>query len=193
MLRLSICCVLCAVAAACLAQELPGRLPSPHYQAKPSDPPWLEHVVQLHGHLGPWVVAGARLGMAGAQAADAKTHFDVDVTCEGPFVKPPQSCFLDGVQIGTGATPGKRNLHYVEAEQIIVKVRNTRTGKTVEVRPTQRLLELLLPSQSPTAKKAADQAGDGKAEGHHEEEQAEQTARDIAVMPDERILVISHR
>ena len=53
-------------------------------------------VVQLRGHLGPAVVAGARMGMAGLRAVEAEGYFDVELACEGPFAKPPQSCFLDG-------------------------------------------------------------------------------------------------
>ena len=60
-------------------------------------------VVQLHGHLGPSVVAGARMGMIGLRAVAAKGYFDVEVTCEGPLARPPQACFLDGIQAGPGA------------------------------------------------------------------------------------------
>lgn len=58
------------------------RLPEPQYQPQTSDPAWLATVVQFHGHLGPAVVAGARMGMIGLKAVDAKGYFDVEVTCE---------------------------------------------------------------------------------------------------------------
>ena len=54
--------VLCGLAAFCYAED---RLPQPHYRPQPSDPAWLATVVQFHGHLGPSVVAGARMGMMG--------------------------------------------------------------------------------------------------------------------------------
>lgn len=82
------------------------RLPQPDYQRQPSDPQWLANMVQFHGHLGPAVVAGARMGIIGLRAVEAKGCFDVEVTCEGPMAKPPQACFLDGVQVATGATLG---------------------------------------------------------------------------------------
>jgi len=94
----------------CTASEPMGHLPTPHYQPDPSDPPWLVDAVQFHGHLGPWAVAGLRAGTAARQAVQAEGYFDLDVTVEGPLVKPPHSCFLDGVQVSTGATLGKRNL-----------------------------------------------------------------------------------
>jgi len=67
------------------------RLPTPDYHRQAGDPDWLAQVVQFHGHLGPSVVAGARMGMVGLRAVEAKGHFDVEVTCEGPFAKPPYS------------------------------------------------------------------------------------------------------
>lgn len=39
------------------------RPPTPDYHRQPSDREWLAQVVQFHGHLGPTVVAGARMGM----------------------------------------------------------------------------------------------------------------------------------
>jgi formylmethanofuran dehydrogenase subunit E len=165
----------------CLAHDPSSKLPLPRYEPKDSDPVWLQQAVQLHGHLGPWVVAGVRLGMAGAKAVDAKGHFDVDVTCEGPFQKPPRSCFLDGVQLGTGATLGKRTIHPVDAKAIVLKIRHQRTGKAVEVRPTQKLMDILDPLK-PGAEK-------GKT-AELTMEQVEKLARDIAAMPDAQILEI---
>ena len=100
-------------------------LPQPHYHRQAADPAWLATVVQFHGHLGPSVVAGARMGMIGLRAVEAKGYFDVEVTCEGPLAKPPQSCFLDGVQVATGATLGKRTLQWVQADRLTVRIKNT--------------------------------------------------------------------
>ncbi len=119
------------------------RLPTPDYQRQPGDPGWLVQVVQFHGHLGPSVVAGARIGMIGLRAVGAKGYFDVEVTCEGPFAKPPQSCFLDGLQVATGATMGKRTLHWSQGDRIAVRFKNIPSGKTAELRPTPVLMGLL--------------------------------------------------
>ena len=119
------------------------ELPKPHFHQQPGDPAWLVQTVQIHGHLGPVVVAGARFGMAGLRSVGAQGFFDVEVSCEGPFARPPQSCFLDGLQVGTGATLGKQSIHWKPADHVSVRVKNTRTGKTVELRPTARLLELV--------------------------------------------------
>jgi formylmethanofuran dehydrogenase subunit E len=171
-----------------LAAEKPDdtttdRLPQPHYHRQASDPAWLTGVVQFHGHLGPSVVAGARIGMIGLRAVGAKGYFDVEVTCEGPLAKPPQSCFLDGVQVTTGATLGKRTLLWVPADRLTMRIKNVRTGKTAVLRPTPALMELLAPFK-PQPKAGADQ-------GHEDDEQLEAIARKIAAMPDKEVAVIT--
>ncbi len=158
-----------------------NRLPTPDYHRQPSDPDWLVQVVQFHGHLGPAVVAGARMGMIGLRAVEAKGYFDVEVTCEGPFAKPPQSCFLDGIQVATGATTGKRTLNWVSSERIIVRIKNTRTGKTAELRPTPALMELLGSFKSQL------KAG---ATAHDADERLEAIARKIAGMVEGEVVTI---
>jgi len=157
-------------------------LPQPHYHAQASDPPWLATVVQFHGHLGPSVVAGARMGMTGRRAVEAKGFFDVEVTCEGPLAKPPQSCFLDGVQVATGATLRKRTLQWVQADRLTMRIKNTGTGKIVVLRPTPALLELLA-SFKPQLKAGADH-------GQKDDEQLEALARKIAVMPEREVATV---
>lgn len=161
------------------------ELPKPHFQQQPDDPPWLVQLVQFHGHLGPSVVAGAQFGIAGLRAVGAKGFFDVEVTCEGPFVTPPQSCFLDGLQVGTGATLGKRSLQWVPADVILVRVKNTRTGRAAELRPTPILLALLtgVTHQAETGSQRS-----AKQEPPHEH--LETVARKIASLPEKEIVSI---
>jgi hypothetical protein len=134
---------LSAAAAPCAAEEPVGRLPKPEYHPEASDPAWLAAAVQFHGHLGPWAVAGLRGGMTGLRAVDAEGYFDVEVEVRGPLQKPPRSCFLDGVQVSTGATLGKRNIRWTEDERLALRVKNTKTGAAVEIRPTGALVEML--------------------------------------------------
>ena len=164
------------------AAQASDQLPQPAYQRQPSDPAWLASVVQFHGHLGPAVVAGARIGMIGLRAVDAKGYFDVEVTCEGPLAKPPQACFLDGVQVATGATLGKRSLQWVQADQVLMRVKNTRTGRMVDVRPTPALMELL------AAFKPQANAGTGHGpESKTDDEHLAAVARKIAAMSNEDV------
>jgi len=119
--------------------------------------------------------------MAGVKAIGARGFFDVEVDVEGPLAVPPQSCFLDGLQISTGATLGKRNLRWTKADRLTVRVRNAKTGKTVEIRPTEELLKLL-GEQKPSDEPAAN------ADNHRTKVSVEDIARRIAKMPTEKLL-----
>ena len=70
----------------------------------------------FHGHLGPYIVLGYRIGRY------VRQHFCSDpfqmkaaVFCEGV---PPQTCLADGIQIGSGCTLGKRNIEIVVCDEI---------------------------------------------------------------------------
>jgi len=77
----------------------------------------LEDLAAFHGHLGPYIVLGYRIGRY------VRQHFCCDpfqmkaaVFCEGV---PPQSCIVDGVQIGSGCTLGKRNIEIVASKEMM--------------------------------------------------------------------------
>jgi len=165
---------------------MPG-LPKPHYHPVESDPDWLAAAVQFHGHLGPWATAGLRLGMAARKAAGAEGYFDLEVECHGPLARPPRSCFLDGLQVSTGATLGKRNLRWIEADELVVRVENTATGRNVYVRPSKRLLEMLASIRPPAEKSGAKDSS--AVERDHVA--LEKIARAIAAAADRDLLVVS--
>ena len=175
----------------CVTSNADTPLPQPDYHQDRDDPKWLSTAVQFHGHLGPWAVAGIRLGAAGREAVKAQGYFDVDVVCEGPFSKPPKRCFLDGVQVATGATWGKGNIRMVKSSEITVTVTNKRTGKRVTVGPTRSLLGMLA---GIAAKSGVKPDHERLEKPDHERlekldhERLEKLARKIAKMPASEIL-----
>lgn len=179
---LSLTFLLLALPSVALADDF---LPTAEYHRQPGDPEWLAQVVQFHGHLGPAVVAGARMGMIGLRAVEAKGYFDVKMTCEGPFAKPPQSCFLDGIQVATGATMGKRTLDWVQGDGILLRVENTRTGKVAVVCPTPALMDLLGSFRSKPL------AETRRGSGQQDHQELEATARKIAGMPEKDIASVT--
>ncbi|MEO0085271.1 MAG: formylmethanofuran dehydrogenase subunit E family protein [candidate division WOR-3 bacterium] len=66
---------------------------------------------RFHGHLGPWLVLGLRAGEHAARVLKA-SPFEIKATvwCGS---RPPFSCFLDGVQLGSGCTLGKANIRHI--------------------------------------------------------------------------------
>jgi formylmethanofuran dehydrogenase subunit E len=169
-------------------------LPKPKLKLEPSDPAWLGPAVQFHGHLGPWLVAGLRIGAAGLRAAQADGYFDVEVTAEGPLALPPQACFLDGLQVSTGATLGKRNLHWVEAPRLAVRVKNVRTGKIAVIRPTAAMMDWIASAKgvplSPANPTRAVNAG-GKEHEESDSHAVDAVARRIAKAQESEIVVVS--
>ena len=76
----------------------------------------LADLAAFHGHLGPYIVLGYRIGRY------VREHFCPDpfqmkaeIHCAGT---PPQSCLADGVQLGSGCTLGKRNIAIIMSENI---------------------------------------------------------------------------
>ena len=84
------------------------------------------------------------------------------------------------MQVATGATLGKQNLQWVQADRLTLRIENTRTGKIAVLHPTPALLELLAsfkPSRRPEP-----------ITGMCDDEQLEAIARKIAAMPNGRLL-----
>jgi formylmethanofuran dehydrogenase subunit E len=188
MLRLFLMFCVGGFAGVCLAEDAVEKLPRPHYRPQESDPGWLKNAAQFHGHLGPMMVFGARMGMAALHAVGAKGYFDVEIKCEGPMAKPPASCFLDGLQVSTGATMGKRNLEWVDGKKIVVYVKNTETGKTAVAQPTDAFLEML---RQPTGDTKA--TSDGRKRGQSRNDRHfDDLARKIAAMPEKEILTVRY-
>jgi len=165
--------------------------PKPNYNAEKDDPEWLTKATHFHGHLGPAIIFGCRVGAAALDALEAKGYFDVEITAQGPFAAPPKSCVIDGLQLTTGATLGKHNLHVIVDEEYIITVKNRRTGVSVEIRPTPELVELMWSRLEPNHDEEDDDEED-------EEEMAEMRrieaiARQIANMPLEKIMTIKRK
>lgn len=83
---------------------------------------------RFHGHLGPWLALGLRLGRDLLELLDATGHFGLLVEVECPPA-PPLSCLLDGLQWSTGATMGKQNLVARPADQVKVTITRRADGR----------------------------------------------------------------
>lgn len=68
----------------------------------------LQELAAFHGHLGPYIVIGYRIGRyIRNELCDDPFSLRAVVTCAGT---PPESCILDGIALGSGCTMGKGNL-----------------------------------------------------------------------------------
>lgn len=70
----------------------------------------------FHGHLGPFIVLGYRIGRYVRKTfCDDPFKMQAVIHCAGT---PPESCLVDGVQLGCGCTLGKRNIEIHESSTI---------------------------------------------------------------------------
>jgi formylmethanofuran dehydrogenase subunit E len=73
-------------------------------------PEELRLLKKFHGHLGPYVVVGYRMGTLARQKLVGRLKA---VSFTG--TKPPLSCIIDGVQYSSSCTLGKGNITVLEA------------------------------------------------------------------------------
>ncbi len=74
-----------------------------------SDAELFHRLRQFHGHIGPYAVLGYRLGRWLLDKLGCGKYFGAYITVTGPGIT-PYTCLLDGLQLSTGHTLGKRNL-----------------------------------------------------------------------------------
>lgn len=74
----------------------------------------LARAVEFHGHLGPFLILGIRMGVIARSMLKTQDHNDLAAIM---FVnpKPPASCAVDGVQVSSGCTLGKGTIRISES------------------------------------------------------------------------------
>lgn len=92
----------------------------------PFKPATVEELERFHGHLGPFVVLGAKMGEYAVTQHDMPRYFGVMVNVECSK-EPPTSCLIDGLQYTAGATFGKKNITHTFKEHIRVTIQNVDT------------------------------------------------------------------
>ena len=73
--------------------------------------------IEFHGHDGPFMTIGLRMGLTALEMLDCKGWFDLSCELKLHWC-PPDSCVIDGIQSSTGCTMGKRNISVVEQEGV---------------------------------------------------------------------------
>lgn len=73
----------------------------------------IEQGIHLHGHRGPFLIAGIRMGLLALKLLDSPGYFGIEAESETGTVT-PLSCLTDGIQIGSGCTLGKGNLRVTD-------------------------------------------------------------------------------
>lgn len=100
----------------------------------------LRSAVRFHGHLGPFLVLGLRIGLLATRRLQPRGIHGMSATI---WVKqtPPRSCLLDGIQVSSGCTLGKGNIEVRNAS--IIQARFRKGDRSIVIRPTGSAMQLL--------------------------------------------------
>jgi formylmethanofuran dehydrogenase subunit E len=90
----------------------------------------LKQIERFHGHLGPYVVLGYKMGEIANQMLGSGPFSKNVVVWTG--MKPPVSCIIDGIQMSSGCTLGKGNIS-INSDGIPKARFSNNNGKYVEI------------------------------------------------------------
>jgi formylmethanofuran dehydrogenase subunit E len=116
-------------------------------------PSLIDKAVKLHGHLGPFLVIGVRMGDL------AKSHVLVDdknsprlrASIRTPL-STPFSCVIDGIQASTSCTVGNQRLKIEDsAKEITASFRLENANKAVRILVNPKVVENLIKDMSKRA------------------------------------------
>ena len=108
----------------------------------------IEYARKLHGHVGPYLVVGIRMGNAAKKALNI---LDIQQTLLKAEVyvplRPPSSCLLDGIQVSTACTVGNQRLRFTDSKSIQAIFRIEKDEKKVKITLTKQFSEKLAEKQ----------------------------------------------
>jgi formylmethanofuran dehydrogenase subunit E len=89
---------------------------------------------KLHGHIGPYLVIGLKMGAAAKKALNIpdpeNTHLNAKVAVS---LHPPFSCLLDGIQVSTICTVGNQRLQFKDSKIIEAIFSMQKDAKTAKI------------------------------------------------------------
>lgn len=97
-------------------------------------PEELNLLKRFHGHLGPYVVIGYRMGSMARETLDGKLRA---VSYTGSTT--PLSCIIDGVQFSSSCTMGKGNITVMEVGEAKVQFLNDKYLMEIRLRDDVKL------------------------------------------------------
>ena len=100
----------------------------------------LKSGVDFHGHLGPYLVLGLRMGRHAVLKLRPERLHEMTATV-WTWNMPPQSCVLDGIQVSSGCTFGKRNIKLKKSRRTRAEFR--KGNHTVVIEPTEKAIATL--------------------------------------------------
>ena len=105
----------------------------------------IEFARQLHGHVGPYLVIGLRMGDEAKKTLNISNteleHLRAEVAVP---LFPPFSCLLDGIQVSTTCTIGNQRLQFKNSKTVQATFMVEESGKIIKIvltKPFKAVLE----------------------------------------------------
>jgi formylmethanofuran dehydrogenase subunit E len=98
---------------------------------------------EFHGHLGPFLTVGVRMGQIGLRELGLTKQPDSSRVLLKVLPSVPYSCVIDGLQISTKCTVGNQRLQLESAEKIEAKFKDLNNGRNVTVSLRSAILAML--------------------------------------------------
>lgn len=101
---------------------------------------------RLHGHLGPFLVVGVRMGIIARRSFDLtiEEHNKLEVTVKTPLLT-PFSCVIDGIQAITSCTVGNQRLNLENSEgEITAHFHMRNSNKTLKITVNSKVVGELM-------------------------------------------------
>lgn len=139
--------------------------------------PIIKKAADFHGHLGPFLVMGVRMGIIGVRELGMKGNEEMLRATAMVKDFPPFSCIIDGIQVATKCTMGNKKLRLRSSSGIAAKFElQNKEQLTVTVNPTafDRLKNELLAENVPP-------------------EKLRQLAQLVASIPEEELFIIRRK
>ncbi len=102
----------------------------------------LDKAVEFHGHLGPFLTIGVRIGLIGLEKISTDRSESFTVMASLPH-RVPFSCIIDGIQVSTNCTVGNQRLSLNDSPHIQVVFKRKDKGQKVIVALNQATFEKL--------------------------------------------------
>ena len=138
----------------------------------------LKAATDLHGHFGPFLTLGVRMGIVGLRELGAKEG-DTQLHITGMLkYAVPISCMLDGIQTSTKCTVGNKRLEWKESNELGAMFLLKNSTRRVEVKVNPTLVQEL--------KRKLDKMP-------HSGEEVRQLASEVASRPEKELFSIIHK
>jgi len=104
-----------------------------------------KEAIRFHGHDGPFLALGFRIGKEAKRVLKPKGLMDLVAIVEIERRK-PFTCIIDGLQCACGTTMGKGNISLRKGKGL-VKVMNRKSGKEIRFEIKKEIIERCLKSK----------------------------------------------